>query len=453
MKLEIHPSASENYNKKAERLIQQLRFKIQPKRTATTENPNIHVSAHFDDANIIGELKPHWTDSSGNIAARGFYVRGKLCGLFDDDYQNLAKIAEDIQKKTNPKNVLSSEIISELIFEWIKQRFKGAKISRMSDYVLSECEKHIEDAEVWIPISNLHLEGPFKLGNVTFRVITKAFMDEYENSIKSKLSDPEHIRKLEFKFERKRSEIQNRAVAIVKLEAEKNQAYNIAYEETERAMSILRFFSPTNLFPTQTCYSAPIEKQHLDGNVYLIIKDGKILQDFSGTADKSFQPWMLRRDVLTEYMKTGLDTLSKLLVKDKLTDFQEKLLETLFIYSKASLAKNISDRLVYTLVALETIFVKDRKKPLQDNISLRMAQMHPVSVNERKAIIANIRDTYAIRSSFIHHGKNVDIKDLEILKPFMWNTWMSLQALFQLAERGWTNSEFFEWLDDRRIAG
>ncbi len=268
MKIEIHPKAIENYDQKATKLIEQLRFKIQPKRTVKVENPNVHVSGHFDNTNMIGELKPFWRDSSGNMAARGFYVRGKLIGLFDDDYKNLTQIAEDIQKKSNPNNIVGVELISELIFEWIKQKYKGVEMPPMSEFVLSECEKQIDDVEIWIPIANLHLEAPFKLGNVTFRVITKNFMDEYETAIKSQLTDPEGIKAMESMFERKRSEIQNRAVAIVKVEAEKDHAYDIANEETERAMSILRFFSLTNLYPTQTCYSAPIEKQHLDGDVY-----------------------------------------------------------------------------------------------------------------------------------------------------------------------------------------
>ncbi len=278
-------------------------------------------------------------------------------------------------------------------------------------------------------------------------------MDEYEIDSKSQLTDAEDIKAIEFMFERKRSEIQNRAVAIVKVEAEKDHAYNIAYEETERAMSILRFFSLTNLYPTQTCYSAPIEKQHLDGDVYFVVKDGKVLNDVSGTTDTSFQPWVLRKKDLTEFMKTGLTTLSKLLIKDSLTDFQQKLLEALFLYSKASLAKDISDRLIYTLVALETVFVKNQTEPLQDNISLRMAFMHPVGIEQRREIIKNIKETYALRSSFIHHGKKVGIEDEQILKKFMWNTWLSLQGLFPLAETNITREQFFEELENKRVGG
>ena len=90
---------------------------------------------------------------------------------------------------------------------------------------------------------------------------------------------------------------------------------------------------------------------------------------------------------MDEYAKIGLGFLGSLIYKSDMTDFQEKLMETLYLYSKASLAKNISDRLVYTLVALESIFLKDANEPIQDNISLRMAFMHPISVEERKLIV------------------------------------------------------------------
>lgn len=454
MKLELHPEARENFNQKIENLLTQLRFKPKPKIVKQPRiNPNVYVSGHFDETNIIGEIKFSLTDSEGNVTGRMFSVRRKEIGLFDEDYKNLHRIAENIQRSMNPKFVISVDLLSELVFEWVKLKYLGKTKENAIEFILEESEKHIEEAEIWIPIQHLHLESPFVLGKVTFQVITKKFMDDYEESSLSRCKSEKDIEGIKYYFNRKRSEIQNRAVAIMKINAEPEQAYKLAYEELERTMNILRFFSPVNLFPNKTCYSAPIEKQHIDGDVFLIVKDGKVIKDFSGVSDKSNPDWNLSKKSLEEYFKTGLNCLSELLKKEKLNDFQQKLLEALYLYSRASLSKELSDRLVYTLVALETVFVKDKKEPLQDNISLRMAQMHPVSVKERKAIIDNVRDTYAIRSDFIHHGKNISDDDLETLKTFMWNTWMSIQALFQIAEKDLTRTDFFEWLDNRRIAG
>jgi hypothetical protein len=452
MKLELHPKAVENFDIKILELISQLRFRLEPKRIPK-HNPNLHISGHFDETNIVGDLKLSLQDINGNISARMFGVRGKQLGLFDEDYKKLAQIAENLQKSINPKNVVGVEFISDLIFEWLKDNYFGKNKQSPSEFILSECEKNIEEIEIWIPISHLHIETPFKLGNITFKCITKKFMDAYENSIKPTFINPDELIRFEHHFERKRSKFQNLAVATMKIEAEREYAYEIVLQETEKTLSILRLFSPTNIHPTKICYCAPVEKQHLDGKVFFVIKDGKVDSETSGFSDKSMERWNLTNQDLNEYAEIGLGFLGSLLHKKDLTDFQEKLLESLYLYSKASLAKNIADRLVYTLVALETMFLKDANEPIQDNISLRMAFMHPVPVEERKLIVKNIRDTYALRSSFIHHGKNISIEDLDTLKKFMIDTWLCMIELVTFASRNVTRQQFFDELETRRLSG
>ncbi len=452
MKLELHPKAIENFDAKILELKSQLRFTLEPKRVPK-ENPNIHISGHFDETNIIGELKLFKQDINGNVSARMFGVRGRQLGLFDDDHKKLVQIAENLQKSTKPNNVVSVDFLSEQIFEWIKLNYFGKNKEHPVKYILEECEKNIEEIEIWIPISHLHIQSPFKLGNITFQCITKSFMDDYENSLKKAFTDSKDLIRFEHHFERKRSKFQNLAVATMKIEAESEHAYELVLQESEKSLSILRLFSPANLYPTKICYCAPIEKQHMDGRVFFTLKGGKITNETSGFSDKSMDHWNLTNNDLNEYSKIGLGFLGSLLNKTDLTDFQEKLLESLFIYSKASLAKNVSDRLIYTLVALETMFLKDSNEPIQDNISLRMAFMHPVSIEERKLIIKNIKETYALRSSFIHHGKSVSIEDLETLKKFMVDTWLCFIELGNFANKNITKQQFFDELETRRLSG
>ena len=452
MKLELHPNAIENFDTKILELKNQLRFTLEPKRIPK-ENPNIHISGHFDETNIIGELKLFKQDINGNVSARMFGVRGRQLGLFDDDHKKLVQIAENLQKSTKPNNVVGVDFLSEQIFEWIKLNYLGKNKEKPIEYILGECEKKIEEIDIWIPISNLHIQSPFKIGDITFQLITKKFMDAYENQLKKAFTDPKDLIRFEHHFERKRSKFQNLAVATMKIEAEIEHAYELVLQETEKSLSVLRLFSPANLYPTKICYIAPIEKQHKDGRVFFAIKGGKITNETSGFSDKSIDHWNLTDSDLHEYAKIGLGFLGSLLNKKDSTDFQEKLLESLFIYSKASLAKNVSDRLIYTLVALETMFLKDANEPIQDNISLRMAFLHPVTVEERKLIVKNIKDTYALRSSFIHHGKSVSIEDLETLKKFMFDTWLCFIELVTFATKNVTKQEFFDELESRRLSG
>jgi hypothetical protein len=97
--------------------------------------------------------------------------------------------------------------------------------------------------------------------------------------------------------------------------------------------------------------------------------------------------------------------------------------------------------------------LKDSGELIQDNISLRMAYMHDVSVEQRKTIIANIKSVYKLRSLFIHHGRHIDEKHMAMLGEFMKTAWLSVAALILLAPSGITKEGFFDYLENRRLGG
>ena len=453
MKLEIHPQASQNFNKKAEDLVSRLNPAPEHLRQKSgPPNPNIHSVFNFTPENIIGEMVYGWTDFTGNVVAKAFGEGGQMIGLFGDDYTELVRIAEGMQKSIRPREVVSLRRLTDLIFEWVKDKYRGTSIPTMTEYVLAESEKLIKELEIWIPISQLYIQAPFVFGKITFRAITKAMIDDWEASILSKANNPEEVESVRRSFERHRQDIQGLATATIKVEAEPRRAYEIAFEEIDRTMSILRFISPANIHPAKISYSAPFGKQHEDRYRYLFVKGGKIIGHTSGLTDTSRTQWNLTMEDLATW-GPELGVLGMLLNKENLTDFQESLLDALILYSRSSLAKQVSDKLVYILIALESSFLKDSSELIQDAISLRMAYMQDVSVEERRAIISNVKAVYKLRSSFIHHGQSISIDATKILMEFMKNALLSLAALIPLAASEITREEFFNNLEERRLAG
>lgn len=455
MELTIHPQASENYNSKIEELITKLTSEhslIEKMNETVPPNPDIHTSFHFDETNIIGEMKFGWTDDAGKVSARAFNNGERVVGLFDNDYKNLIRIAEAFQKSIVPKGIVSIELLENLLFDWIKLKSRNETELSTAEFVLSECEKQIKEYEVWIPISLLFITAPFVLGKITFRAITKPMIDEWETRNLSNAKERE-IDAIKIYFERIRKDIQGLATATIKVEAEPIRAYEIAFEETERAMSVLRIFSPVNFSPTKICYSAPWGKQHQDKDRYLLVQDKKIVYHKSGFSDKTKPYWNLSKEDLDRYIAAGLDVLSFLLTKEDLTDFQKKYLEALTIYSRSSLTKNLSDRLIYILVALETIFLKDTSEHIQEAVSLRMAYMQPVSIEERKAIRTNVRKIYGLRSSFVHHGQYISVDNTAIVDEFASNACLSLLALTDYVVSDMTLENFYEFLENKKLSG
>lgn len=449
----MHPQAAQNYNKKAADLVTCLRpTPDQLSRKGGPPNPNIHTVHTFTPENIIGEMGYGWTDFTGNVVAKAFGEGGQMLGLFGEDYVELTRVAEGTQKSITPRGVVSLERISDLIFDWVKTKHRGASIPAMIEYVLAECEKLIKELEIWIPISHLYIQRPLDFGKIKFRAITKAMMDKWEASLLSKANTPEEVESVRKGVERRRPQIQGLATATIKVEAEPKRAYEIAFEEVDRTVSVLRLMSPANIHPAKISYSAPIGSQHEDSYIYLIVESGKIVGLNSGLIDRSRTHWNLTIEDLTNWAPE-LEVLSMLLNKEKLTDFQESLLDALILYSRSSLAKQVSDKLVYMLIALESVFLKDSSELIQDAISLRMAYMQDVSIEKRRAIISNVKAVYKLRSSFIHHGQSISIDETNILTEFMMNALLSLAALIPLAASEITKEQFFSNLENRRLAG
>jgi hypothetical protein len=401
---------------------------------------------------VAGEVSTGWFDSDGNVIAQAFYEGNQMFGLFGEDYADLLRLAEKLQKSIRPRDAVSLKKLSELIFDWCKHKDRGENITPMVTYAMETCEPLTKAHEIWIPISHLYIESPFQFGSVVFRAVTKKMMDDWLQSWLQHAKTSEEIDGVRLGVEKRRKRIQALAAATITVVAEPESAYEKAFEEIDKTVSLLRFFSPTNFSPRQICYSAPLGSQHEDRYVYLLVDNGQITHYNSGFKHKSLPVWNLTNQHRTTWSHE-LAVLHSLLQTEQLTDFQSSVLDVLILYSRTSLAKHVSDKLVYMLVALESIFLKDRKEQITDNISLRMALMQDVSVPERREIIRNVKKAYDLRSGYIHHGQPIGIDDEKSLKTFMANAWHSLAALIPIAATEITKDEFYESFENRRLSG
>ena len=452
MNLTIHPEAAKNCNKKAEDLVQ--RIKRAPERFSRKpgpSNPNIHSTFTLTPENMIGEMIFGWSDFKGSTVAKAFAQDNELVGLFEDDYSQLIRVAESTHKSLRPP-VVTVQLLTNLVFEWVKETHRKTISTSMTEYVLNESEKRITEAEIWIPISHFFIHHPFVFGSITFRAITKVMMDEWETSALAKCTTDEERTAVRNGMERRRRKFQALATATMKIEAEPDRAYEIAYEETDKSVSLLRFFSPAMLDAAKTSYSAPLGHQHEDSYDYLLVKDKKIVGHHAGLTDKSTPVWNFTVEDQQTFAPE-LQVLHGLLTADRLTDFQQMVLDGLTVFSRSFLAKEISDKLIYILVALESVFLKDSGEFIQDAISLRMAYMQIVSVDVRKQIVADTKAVYKLRSQFVHHGQRVSVDDSELLTRFLRHAVLSLMALIPLAASPISKNDFFNELENRRLSG
>lgn len=194
-------------------------------------------------------------------------------------------------------------------------------------------------------------------------------------------------------------------------------------------------------------------RELLGGYECLTVKEGKIVLHESGALERNEPSWRISNAKLAE-IGGALAVLGGLLGPEEQTEFQGAVLDALLLYSRSSLAKEYADKLVYILVALESLLLKDGNEPIQKGLGERMAVLVGRTVDERLAVIKNVTDTYRLRSQFIHHGQGIGIDDVQTLQTFMANTWKCLYGI-AVGNSGRFDSKqkFLDALERVRLSG
>ena len=132
------------------------------------------------------------------------------------------------------------------------------------------------------------------------------------------------------------------------------------------------------------------------------------------------------------------------------TKFQETLLDALLLYSRSTREKDLAGKLVYTLVAMESVLLRNDNEPIQQNVGERMAFINANTVEERQRIIRNLKAAYTLRSRFIHHGHTIDQR--ETVWQFMISAWSLFTTLAKFSQRFETKDELIDHLEAMKLS-
>jgi hypothetical protein len=351
------------------------------------------------------------------------------------------------------RDTVSRGLLVDLIFKWVAAKYLGKANGPMTGYVLAECEKELRDAEIWIPVAMLSIQSDITVGRVTLRTVTKEMLDPWLSAIAASAVEGNTAAQIEGRLDEMRREMQGFAAAVVRVFAEPRRASEITFEEAERAVSVLRYFAPATHIPEAVSYCTLRGREHIESTKQLTVRGGRIEGYSEQSVDHSSPFWVLDDGYIADLEASGLCILSDLLGREKLTEFQRALLDAVLLYSKAALAKNPADKLIATLVALESFLLRDASEPIQQNLADRVAFLFKVSARERMAIRRQVLRAYALRSSFIHHGHQIETDEMDALREFMMTAWVGFTELIGMAGEYETKAQFFDRIEEMRMTG
>jgi len=446
--LEIHPKAAENLNQKAAQILAFVRD-IEPSDVQFPSfDPEIHPAIQVDGSSAFSSI---YRASGINDDTVRLYLNPELSiGILEDGCLEIRKIVENLFKIEAINRKVSIKTLDTVLCTWIREKFNDPGFFNYLDFLNNHLENLIDEYEIIIPIEFLHIEKSFTLGNVIFRPFSKGLIDGLESRTMAQAQDSQQRDLAKMFFDQKIRGFQGHAITAISLQAEPERAYEIAIEETNVALAMLRIFSPDTQEPLSYYPCAIWGSANISRGYLMALKQGNFNQMHITTLDRRPMPGYLDSQTIDDLYSTGLEILDSLLQTSKRNLFQDKLLDALILYSRSAVSKDIADKLVYILVSLESIFLKNSSEPIQQNLGERIAFLIGDSLESRKRIIKVVRDAYNLRSRFIHHGGSIN--DLETMREFMRYAWRAVVSLIRLSNSILTIDSLLDRLDDRKLS-
>lgn len=442
--IELHPKAIEIFDNEANKLLLLLKpYKIRPSDSKLSGSR----AAEFAKELPIDKVHKHsidgFYDGFGNRLARYFDFNGSPVGFDGNDYILFREFVENVFRKKEINNSLSKKCIEKLSFILFEKKYKGEIDNNLSfsEFLINETEKLIKQLKVSVPISYLSIENSFQLGDITYEYYDENFFDK----LFVELNKKENGSITENSFEKLRKDYQGVVFASKIIIAEKERAIEKIIEEVDEQIKLIRCFSPTTFLPIVDSYFD--RKGHtLIPHNHCFVFEGE-LPIINTFRDKSIDYYFpFSNNLLKDYNDTGFIQIFDLINKEPKSDLEELLLNVAFLFSRCIESKFYQDKLVYALVSLETLLLKNTSEPIQNSVGLRLSFLTRKEIEKRKEVIELIKQSYILRSSYIHHGKKKE--NIELLQKLQHLVWQTIINTLKSLDKFKTQEDFLNYIED-----
>lgn len=406
-------------------------------------------SAHITDKDVVGEIKSAYTDITGKVRQRFFVENRQEVALTEEGYEKLRRLSEQILSTPPFKTGFSTEFIEETVFDWWADFVRQRTTESLSDRLCKSAESAVQRHHLIVPISAVQFQAGFQFGDILVTPMDRNMIaGMFDQALKNHPENREEIERVRNKQLQELAHLTAVHSFVVgePIFAEE-QATNAAFDMA----SVLRFMSPAALtwnvgFP---CY--PHGSEHVRSRTLLRIQENSVSGLSGAILDKGLLNWMVSTDELHRYMEKGFKNLSALFEERPISDFQEKVRSSIFVFSEGVGSFDANIRLVYAMSALENLFLGSEQEPIQNSVGERLAFILSDSGKERREILANFKKAYKLRSKQVHHLGTVD--DEDTLSKFFQNAWIALHRAMELSLSFKTKSEFLDKIDEVKFGG
>jgi len=422
--------------------------------------------------------------------ARFWFKNGVSVSLNDEEELKFAEvIREFLKNKFILKNFTVLEIeqkVEDIISKTLQLPIdkRPSFIDLEIDNLFASLVSEIKEYQFVMPIYNLKIHKSFKIGDVKFKIFSEYQVKKWVRLFRDIIRDnPNYSDKQKKKIidsirENNIEPLKNNVCAETIVKARKERASEIAKSKIAQAVDIIKLY----------CL---VERGSYGNNIGL--KGETLSSTIRSILNRSISDGTLRPtlervgpifplnidDKLLKMMRDGgLRKINEILLKNKKTWIEQKILRAIYWYSRIfdtpakridkskilirrEISKEIeeeiteygclSERLLKAMIALESLLIIGNE-PVQNNIAERLAYILGTNYNDRRRIKKFIKDMYKLRSNVVHRGFTyISIAELSQLISLV--RYAIINLIIKKDRLGLkTNQDFYEWFEKKKLS-
>lgn len=363
-------------------------------------------------------------------------------GFSPDNTKRFSKFVDRILAIENVKDLISGQFIADKTWIWLVDKKRNKTDQPFSEFILSEMKNSIREYEFRFSLINLNIVQPFNIGNVEFSYFSIEWLDIYVKTGLLLHPDKED----NFNAFRDRHKGQVFVSAVVK--GEQNRAEAIAKVDCAFAMDIVKICSSTLDAPTHKL-SFDIDSRAVENpSSHVVIFD---LDDFDNTHEvirNASYPLYLNK---TELKRMDERMIGRFItfygdIKTNLTELKRLIRQGIQRFASALSNKSYHQRVADLFTILESLLLLDSNTPIISNVSRYASLLLYKDKAEREAAVKFLKEMYGIRSAWVHHAKEKEIK-VKDLKHLQRSVHYVLWVLIEKSRTKETKKELLDEID------
>ena len=447
----------------------------------------------FNSKKIIDHLLKITTQSksvspdSHKELKHGWLREGIFVELDDADVKEKELLLQEIYQDPFIKQNFPRAYIEDRINSLISLSFKLPPEKR-PEFFADEIKKFPEDLRknikewtIIVPIDNFKIEKKCSIGDVIFYPSDNKNFERIINLLTGILkenphyTDEEKTRLINQQLEILRNSANGFRVtfAEVKTKGIIEIAQKEAMKKIRMSLNVARLYNLP--YDSQNRMYFGIYGEVIRHNLRYIMRYESERVNINPIIERTgfILPFEFTEKRLQLMKNNGYHDLEAILLSEKQTDFEKRLLTTIYWYGEAMNTEiyfdtkdslestsdfkhleyfNLNQKFFKLMVALESILLFDENEPISNNVAERTAFLLSTKFEDRKKIKHIIKDLYSKRSAIVHHGKSsLSLMDLDQLSWIVQNSIFSLIKLIKEIPLN-KKEDFQEYLEKLKLS-